>query len=95
MNDVFSLSFHHLLIFFWLLLQVYVFTKNVFLQLLVLLNVISFVCCQIYFGNFILCTMVVVLVKEAKLVIIVDDLDFKIIGVTFQAKMLNRYGTFD
>jgi hypothetical protein len=39
--------------------------------------------------------MVVVLVKEAKLVIIVDDLDFKIIGVTFQAKMLNRYGTFD
>jgi len=60
--------------------------KNVFLQLLVLLNVISFVCCQIYFGNFILfafCTMVVVLMKEAKLVIIVDDLDFKIVDVTF------------
>jgi len=39
--------------------------------------------------------MVVVLVKEAKLIIIVGDLDFRIIDVTFQAKMFNRYGTFD
>ncbi len=39
--------------------------------------------------------MVVVLVKEARLVIAVDDLDFKIKDVVFDAKVLNRYGTFD
>ncbi len=33
--------------------------------------------------------------KEAKLVISVDDLDFRIRDVTFEAKVLNRYGTFD
>ncbi len=33
--------------------------------------------------------------KEARLVIMVDDLDFKITDVTFEAKVLNRYGTFD
>jgi len=39
--------------------------------------------------------MVVVLVKEVKLVIVVDDLDFRIRDVTFEAKVFNRYGTFD
>jgi len=33
--------------------------------------------------------------KEVKLVIAMDDLDFKIKDVTFEAKVLNRYGTFD
>jgi hypothetical protein len=39
--------------------------------------------------------MVIVLVKEATLVVVMDDLDFGIRNVTFEAKVLNRYGTFD
>jgi hypothetical protein len=39
--------------------------------------------------------MVVVPLKEARLVVVVDDLDFKIKDVAFEAKMLYRYGTFD
>jgi hypothetical protein len=33
--------------------------------------------------------------KEARLVVEVDDLDFKIRDVTFEAKVFNRYGIFD
>jgi len=39
--------------------------------------------------------MVLVLVKESRLVVAMDDLDFKIKDVAFDAKVLNRYGTFD
>jgi len=39
--------------------------------------------------------MAIVLVKEAKLVVIVDDLDFRSKNVTFEAKVFNNYGTFD
>jgi hypothetical protein len=39
--------------------------------------------------------MVVVLMKEVKLIITMDDLDFRIKNITFQAKVFNRYGTFD
>jgi hypothetical protein len=39
--------------------------------------------------------MVVVLVKEVILVIVVDDLDFGIKDVTFEANVFNRYGTLD
>jgi len=39
--------------------------------------------------------MVVVLMKEARLVVKVDDLDFKIRDVAFKANVFNRYGTFD
>jgi hypothetical protein len=39
--------------------------------------------------------MVVVLMKEVRLVIAVDDLDFKIKDVAFEAKVFNRYNTFD
>jgi hypothetical protein len=39
--------------------------------------------------------MVVILVKEAKLVVVVDDLDFGIKDVAFEAKVFNWYGTFD
>ncbi len=35
------------------------------------------------------------MVKEARLVIAVEDLDFGIKDVAFEAKMFNRYGTFD
>jgi hypothetical protein len=33
--------------------------------------------------------------KEARLTVVVDDLDFGIRDVTFEAKVLNKYGTFD
>ncbi len=39
--------------------------------------------------------MVVVLMKEVRLVNMVDDLDFGIRDVAFEAMVLNRYGTFD
>jgi hypothetical protein len=39
--------------------------------------------------------MDVVIVKEVRLVVAVDDLDFKIKYVTFEANVFNRYGTFD
>jgi hypothetical protein len=38
--------------------------------------------------------MVVVPRKETSLVIVVDDLDFGIRDVAFEAKVFNRYGTF-
>jgi hypothetical protein len=39
--------------------------------------------------------MAIVPMKEVRLVVVVDDLDFKIRDVAFEAKVLNRYGTFD
>jgi hypothetical protein len=33
--------------------------------------------------------------KETKLVVVVDDLDFRINDVTYETKVFNRYGTFD
>jgi hypothetical protein len=38
--------------------------------------------------------MAIVPMKEARLVVVVDDLDFKIINVAFEAKLFNKYGTF-
>jgi hypothetical protein len=37
--------------------------------------------------------MVVVLMKEVRLIVAMDDLDFKIKDVTFEAKVFNMYGT--
>jgi hypothetical protein len=56
-----------------------------------------FIGCQIHFGKFYFpfCTMVVVLVKEVQLVVAIDDLDFGIRDVVFEAKVLNRHDTFD
>jgi hypothetical protein len=39
--------------------------------------------------------MVIVPMKEAKLIVEVDDLDFGIRDVAFEAKVFNKYGTFD
>jgi hypothetical protein len=39
--------------------------------------------------------MVVVLVKEAKLIVAMNDLDFGIRDVAFEVKVFNKYGTFD
>jgi hypothetical protein len=39
--------------------------------------------------------MAVVLVKEARLVVAMDDLDFRIKNVAFEANVFNKYGTFD
>ncbi len=35
------------------------------------------------------------LVKEARLIDVVDDLDFEIRDVAFEANVFNKYGTFD
>jgi hypothetical protein len=34
-------------------------------------------------------------VKEVKLIVVVDDLNFRIRDVAFEAKVFNKYGTFD
>jgi hypothetical protein len=39
--------------------------------------------------------MVVVPMKEIKIVVAMDDLDFGIRDVAFQVKVFNRYDTFD
>jgi hypothetical protein len=39
--------------------------------------------------------MVIILVKEARLVVVMDDLDFEIKVVAFEAKVFNRHGTCD
>ncbi len=39
--------------------------------------------------------MVIVLVKEARLIVAMNDLDFGIKDVAFEIKVFNRYGTFD
>ncbi len=39
--------------------------------------------------------MVIVPLKEARVIFAVDDLDFGIKDVTFEAKVFNKYGTFD
>jgi hypothetical protein len=33
--------------------------------------------------------------KESKLIVVVDDLDFRIRDVAFEVKVFNRFGTFD
>jgi hypothetical protein len=38
--------------------------------------------------------MTTIPMKETKLVVAMDDLDFKIKDVAFEAKVFNRYGTF-
>ncbi len=40
-------------------------------------------------------TMAIVSLKEAKIIVVVDDLDFEIRDVAFESKVFNRYGTFD
>jgi hypothetical protein len=39
--------------------------------------------------------MAIVSLKEAKIIVVVDDLDFEIRDVAFESKVFNRYGTFD
>jgi hypothetical protein len=39
--------------------------------------------------------MVVVLLKEGRLIVVVDDLEFGIRAIAFEAKVFNNYGTFD
>jgi hypothetical protein len=39
--------------------------------------------------------MVFIPLKETRLIVVVDDLDFRIKNVAFEAKVFNRYGTFD
>ncbi len=61
-----------------------------FCQVLFHLFLVKFILVIIIFG-----TMAIVLMKEGRLVVAMDDLDFKIKDVAFETKMFNRYGTFD
>ncbi len=91
MNIVFNLNFHFVSMFFASL----IFFKCMFVKSL--FSTTLFVCCQIYFDNFyfLSCTMFIVSLKEVQLVIAMDDLDFKIKDVVFEAKVFNRYDTLD
>ncbi len=82
------LKFHHLFFFFTSFASV-CFCKCMFCQACVFATITFAKCYFIFFFKFILvistfffCTMVV-LVKEARLVVVVDDLDFGIKDVTF------------
>ncbi len=96
-NNVFSLSFHHLLNILLLPLQICVFASVcfvmcfynfLFFQVLFHLFVIKFIFSFFY-------TMVVILLKEIILIVELDNLDFGIRDVGYEAKVFNRYGTFD
>jgi hypothetical protein len=39
--------------------------------------------------------MAIILVKEIRLIVAMDDLDFGVKDVVFEAKVFNMYGTFD
>jgi len=69
----------------------------VLLQLLVLPRVTSFICYQIHFGKFFFffSIMVIFPVKEGRLVVVMDELDFGIRDIAFEAKVFNKYGIFD
>ncbi len=90
-NIVLDSSFHYVLMFFAsLCFFKCVFAKSHF-------STISFVGCQIRFGKFYFPFRVVVVVpmKEARLVVEIDDWDFKIKDVAFESKVFNRHDTFD
>ncbi len=62
------------------------FTKCALLQVLVLPNVTSFVCCQIHFGKVFFLQNGYVLMKEAKSIVPMDDLDFGIRDVCLRQR---------
>jgi hypothetical protein len=39
--------------------------------------------------------MAAIPMKEDRLLVVMDDLDFRIKDVAFETKVFNRYGTFD
>ncbi len=63
-------------------------------QMLLHLFVLKFILVD-YFHFIFLGTMVVVQVKEIKLVVALDDLSFGIRDLAFEAKVFKRYATFD
>ncbi len=88
---MFDSNFHYVLMFFASLsFFKCVFVKSHF-------STTSFVGCQIHFGKFDFPgnIMVVVPVKEAQLIVVINDLDVGIKDVVFEAKVLNKHGTFD
>jgi hypothetical protein len=90
---VFSLSFHTLWIVLLtiLLLPLQIHVLSCVFATLVLPSATSFVCCQIHFGHFFsfFYTMVVIPMKEVRLVVVVYDLEFRIRDVAFEAKVFN------
>ncbi len=78
-------------------LQVYVlpsvcFCNSWFCHVLLHLFVIKFILVSFFFFFSI---MVIFPVKEGRLVVVMDELDFGIRDIAFEAKVFNKYGTFD
>jgi hypothetical protein len=88
-NNVFGLNFHHLLIFSKNNLQVCVSTSVCFAKcVLILPSVTSFVCCQSHFSNlFLFLHNGYCYSEEVRLIIVVDELDFRIEDVAFKVKV--------
>jgi len=57
------------------------------------LFVVKFI--SLSFTFFVLHNGRIIAMKEARLVVVVNDLDFEIKDLTFQAKVFNKYGIFD
>jgi hypothetical protein len=57
------------------------------------LFVVKFI--SLSFTFFVLHSGLIIVVKEARLVVVVIDLDFGIKDLAFQAKVFNMYGIFD
>ncbi len=57
------------------------------------LFVVKFI--SLSFTFFVLHNELIIVVKEAKLVVVVNDLDFGIKDIALQAKVFNKYGIFD
>ncbi len=57
------------------------------------LFVVKFI--SLSFTFFVLHNGLIIVVKEARLIVMVNDLDFGIKDVALQAKVLNKYGIFD
>ncbi len=70
----------------------YVLQNVCFYEMLFHLFVVKFILVNPYFF---FCAMVTILMKEVKIVVVVDDLDFGIKDIAFEAKVFNRFDTFD
>ncbi len=94
MHILLGLDFHFALLFFAFFASVF-FQTCVLSSAFVVLSHMFVVKFILVSSFFLFCTMSTIVMKEDILVVVVDDLDFGIINVVFEAKVLNRYDTFD
>ncbi len=95
MRIVFGLSFqlHYCLL---LHLQMFVFSRMCFAKwIVVLLHLFVVKSISLSFTFFVLHNELIIAMIEVRLVLVVNDLDFGIKNVAFQAKVFKKYGIFD